>query len=241
MTRKERPNLMRCWLISDTHNHHSELDVPHGIDVVIHCGDESESGNEWLNEPEARAFFDWYSALDAEVKIFVPGNHSVAVEQGLVRSEQYPEIRFLIHEQSDINGLVVFGTPYTPKFFNWAYMRARSDLDIIWQSIPDHVDILISHGPPKGYMDVTRDLDTRDPIHVGSKSLTRHVTQRIKPMLHAFGHIHDEPGIRNFGVVQDSGTTFVNCSCCNLASKLVNHGVVIEIDAANRTAAQKSV
>jgi len=225
---------MRCWLISDTHNHHSKLQVPDGLDVIIHCGDESDSGNEWLNEPEARAFFEWYSDLDVEVKIFVPGNHSMAVEQGLIRPEQYPEVRFLIHEQTDIEGLVVFGTPYTPKFFNWAYMRTRGDLDIVWQSIPDNVDILISHGPPKGYMDVTRDLDTREPIHVGSNHLTRHVKQRIKPILHSFGHIHDEPGIRNFGIVDEAGITFVNCSCCNLGSRLVNHGVVVEIDPTNQ-------
>lgn len=232
---------MRFWLISDTHNHHRKLQVPHGLDVVIHCGDESESGNAWLNEPEARAFFEWYSALDVPLKIFVPGNHSTAVEQGLIRPEQYPNLQFLIHEQIELEGLVVFGTPYTPKFFNWAYMRAREELDAVWQSIPDNTDILISHGPPKGFMDVTRDFDTRQPVHVGSKSLTRHVTQRIKPMVHAFGHIHDEPGIRNFGVICESEITFVNCSCCNLGSKLVNHGVVLEIDPTHRTIVQKSV
>jgi hypothetical protein len=226
----EKAGAVRFWLVSDTHNRHDELHVPSGIDVVIHCGDESDCGNEWSNEPEARAFFEWYSALDIAHKLFVPGNHSMAIEKGLVKPEQYPKVRFLIHEQVVLNGLVVFGTPYTPKFFHWAYMRAREDLDVVWQTIPDDVDILISHGPPKGILDATRDIDTRNPIHVGSKSLTRHVTERIKPLLHAFGHIHDEKGIRNFGIVQDSVTTFVNCSCCNVGSKLVNHGVVVEID-----------
>lgn len=221
---------MKLWLISDTHNRHKDLRIPSDIDAVIHCGDESESGNEWLNEPEARAFFDWYSTLDIPQKVFVPGNHSTAIEQGLVRPEQYPKVRFLIHDQTSLNGLTIFGTPYTPKFFNWSYMREREDLDIVWQSIPDDVDILISHGPPKGFMDVTRDFNTLDPVHVGSKSLTRHVTQRIKPMVHAFGHIHDEPSIRNFGIVNDGSTTFVNCSCCNIGGKLVNHGFVLEID-----------
>ena len=126
-----------------------KLNVPEGLDVVIHCGDESVRRNEWLNEPEAREFFDWYSALDVSVKIFVPGNHSMAVEKGVVTPEQYPGVRFLIHEQTELEGLVVFGTPCTPKFFDWAYMRAREDLDMVWRSIPDNVDILISHGSPK--------------------------------------------------------------------------------------------
>jgi hypothetical protein len=111
-------------------------------------------------------FFEWYSALDIEVKVFVPGNHSLAVEQGIVSPDQYPAIRFLIHDQTELGGMKVFGTPYTPKYFNWAYMRDRSDLDIVWQSISEEVDVLISHGPPKGYLDVTRDLETNDRIHV---------------------------------------------------------------------------
>jgi hypothetical protein len=50
-------------------------------------------------------------------------------------------------------------------------------------------------------------------------------------MLHAFGHIHDEPAIRNFGVLPREDTIFVNCSCCDVGNRLVNHGVVFEIDA----------
>lgn len=221
---------MRCWFISDTHTHHRLLRVPANIDIVVHCGDESESGNEWFNEPEARDFFDWYSELDIPRKIFVPGNHSTAMEKGLIQPYEYPKIHFLIHSQVEFQGLTFFGTPFTPKFFNWAYMRPRSELDSVWQTIPDGVHILITHGPPKGLLDVTLDMDTREPVHVGSKSLTRHVTQRIKPLLHAFGHIHDERGIKNFGLQHEANITFVNCSCCNIGNQLVNHGFVFDID-----------
>jgi predicted phosphohydrolase len=227
-------NWLRIWFISDTHNHHDELDVPQGIDVVIHCGDESDHGNAWLNLPEAREFFNWYSRLDVPTKLYIPGNHSTAIEHGLIRPDEYPDIRFLIHQQTELSELVVFGSPYTPEFFKWAYMRPREKLDIVWQSIPDDVDILITHGPPKGYLDVTRDLDTRKPIHVGSMSLTRHVKNRIKPLVHSFGHIHDEREIQNFGVQHDAGIMFINCSCCNLGSRLVNHGIVIEIDTVSK-------
>ncbi len=78
-------------------------------------------------------------------------------------------------------------------------------------------------------------MDWREPIHVGSNHLTYHVQQRLRPTLHSFGHIHDEPGIRNFGVIQEAGITFVNCSCRKLRSKLVNQGVVLEIDPKTRT------
>ena len=221
---------MKCWLISDTHNLHEELRIPQGIDAVIHCGDESESMDLAKNERQSREFFRWFSTLRIEHKIFVPGNHSTAIEQGLIRPQEYPSIRFLIHQQTQLGDLLVFGTPYTPRFFDWAFMRDRKDLDAVWQTIPDQVDILISHGPPKGFLDRTRDMASHKRIHVGSQSLTRHVQERIKPRVHAFGHIHDEMGIKNFGTVLDGGVLFVNCSCCDQSIQLENHGIVIEFE-----------
>lgn len=222
---------MRIWLISDTHNHHDELEVPSDIDAVIHCGDESDHGNSSMNEPEARRFLEWYSSLEIATRILVPGNHSTAIEAGLIRPGNYPDIHFLIHEQMDWQGLKIFGSPFTPKFFDWAYMKPRQELDSIWQSIPDKTDILITHGPPKGILDVTRDMDSGEPVHVGSKSLRRQVENRIRPRLHAFGHLHDEAGINNYGTVTRGGTQFINCACCNLASRLVHDGFVIEVEA----------
>lgn len=220
---------MKIWLISDTHNHHEELEIPSGIDAVIHCGDESDSGNAFMNEPEARRFFRWFSSLDIATKIFVPGNHSTAIEQGLIRPDNYPEINFLIHQQMEWHGLKIFGSPFTPMFFDWAYMKAREELDAVWQSIPDDIDILITHGPPKGILDVTKDMNSGDPVSVGSKSLRRHVENRIQPKVHAFGHLHDEAGIHNYGTITRGATQFINCACCNLASRLVHDGFVIDI------------
>ena len=219
---------MKIWFLSDTHCEHQGLEVPEA-DAVIHCGDESMHGNAWMNEPEARRFFEWYSALEIPVKIFVPGNHSTAIEQGLIRASEYPEVKFLIHEALEWNGFKIFGSPWTPMFFDWAYMKARSELDMVWQSIPDDIDILITHGPPKGIMDVTADMHTREPVHVGSKSLLRHVEERIKPRIHAFGHIHDERGISNFGTITRGGTQFINCACCDLSCRLIHNGFVVEI------------
>ena len=220
---------MKIWFVSDTHGRHELLDVPN-VDLVIHCGDESESRNEWMNEPESRKFFDWYAALDIPTKIFVPGNHSTAIEKGLIRPTDYPSIRFLIHDQTEWMGLKIFGSPYTPEFFDWAYMKPREELDAIWQTIPDATDILITHGPPKGILDVTRDLDTRELVHVGSKSLRRHVLERIMPRFHAFGHIHDEKGINNYGIVTRNNTQFINCSICDIAGRLKNQGFVVDVE-----------
>jgi len=221
--------MVRIWFISDTHNQHEGLRVPEGIDAVIHCGDEANAGNAWLNEPESRRFFAWYSALEVSQKFFIPGNHSTAIEQGLVCAHEYPDIEFLIHQSAEWRGLKIFGSPYTPRFFDWAYMRAREDLKELWEAIPTGIDILITHGPPQGIGDVTVDFNGGAPVHVGSRSLMREVVGRIKPRIHAFGHIHDEPGIDNFGSVTRGGTEFINCACCDLTGRLTHHGRVVEI------------
>lgn len=217
------------WFISDTHCRHEELSVP-DVDMVIHCGDESNCGDPWYNEHESRDFFDWYCALPISWRVFVPGNHSTAIEKGIVKPSDYPSVHFLIHESLDWSGLKLFGSPYTPTFFDWAYMRDRSKLDAIWAKIPTDTDILMTHGPPKGILDMTRDMDTREPIHVGSNSLRKHVETWIKPIYHAFGHIHDERSINNFGRLEFNETIYINCSCCDLEGQLKNHGLVVEVD-----------
>ena len=219
---------MRVWFISDTHCEHSQLEIP-DVDLVIHCGDESNSGTVWVNERESRNFFDWFSGLEIVSKIFVPGNHSTAFEKGMIRASDYPEIKFLVHEETEWMGLKIFGSPFTPQFFNWAYMKLRPELEPLWQMIPYNTDILITHGPPKGILDVTRDFNSGVPIHVGSKSLRRHVENRIKPMIHAFGHIHDEQGISNFGKLIRQSTQYINCSVCDTGGDFKNQGLVIDI------------
>lgn len=220
---------MKIWFISDTHNQHEGLQVPGQVDAVVHCGDESMQRRTKPNEFEARAFFRWYEQLDIPTKIFVPGNHSTAIEKGLILPAEYPTIQFLIHELWEWEGIKIFGSPYTPLFFDWAYNIPRKNLAAIWQTIPAGIDILVTHGPPKGILDVTRDWKTAEPIHIGSQSLTREVANRIQPKVHAFGHLHDEEGIRNFGTVIRNATQYINCSCCNLHTELVNHGCVVEL------------
>jgi len=220
---------LKIWFISDTHTRHAELKVPRA-DVVIHCGDEANVRKPWQNKLQSAAFFDWFVELDIETKIFVPGNHSTAIGDGLLKPADYTSVRFLIHEAMNLGGFRVFGSPYTPMFFEWAYMKDREELDSYWSEIPAETEILITHGPPKGVRDVTRHWRTKEPIHVGSKKLTRHVTQRIRPRIHAFGHLHDEAGIENFGTETRDGIQFINCSCVDLQGKLVNHGLVVEVE-----------
>ena len=66
----------RIWHISDTHTYHKVLIVPENINIVIHSGDESNSKDQYTNEPEFRDFILWFANLPIKHKVFVAGNHS---------------------------------------------------------------------------------------------------------------------------------------------------------------------
>ena len=203
--------MMKIWFISDTHCLHENLSIP-DVDMVIHCGDESNHSQPEMNEPESKEFFIWYDKLPIKYKIFTPGNHSTAIQAGLVRREDYPTVNFLLHESIDIEGIKIFGSPYTPAYGNsWAYMKKRDRMQLVWDNLPE-CDILITHGPPKGILDLTEDRETGKPIQVGCKSLFNKV-KTIKPKIHAFGHIHDENNFHNYGEYSRWGTKFINCAC----------------------------
>lgn len=60
---------------------------------------------------------------------------------------------------------------------------------VIWDAIPSDVDLLVTHGPPYGILDVNS-----EHKHSGSQDLRGKVL-KIKPKYHVFGHIHESHGM----------------------------------------------
>lgn len=87
-----------------------------------------------------------------------------------------------------------------------------------WQKIPDDIDILVTHGPPYGILD-----QTKDGILAGSPFLLYRCTE-IKPLIHCFGHIHENGGKETL-ISWKNGTRFINCSHVNEKYEPVNKPV----------------
>ena len=227
--------LKTIWVISDTHTRHPDLSIP-PADAVIHIGDEANRRDPERNLPQAESFFGWFSDLPIARKIFVPGNHSAAVEAGLICRESYPDVTFLIHESTTYGAWRIFGSPYTPRFGEWSYMRKRSDLDEIWKTIPGHTDWLLTHTPPRGVMDLTTNNDGPGLVQVGCTALWRHVHDRIRPRLHAFGHLHDEKHIQNYGRFSKGRTHYLNAAICDRYARPKHQGWLVSLDDDDPTA-----
>lgn len=208
---------MKILFLSDTHSQHRKLkDLPEA-DLIIHGGDVSKMGT----DHEVEDFMRWFSGLDYRYKIFIAGNHDFFFEGETPKSIKrfLNENTFYLHNSSvEIEGLKIWGSPYTPTFFNWAFNLDRGkEIEKIWKDIPADTDILITHGPPFGILDVTR-----SDQHVGCEELLKKI-KKIKPKYHLFGHIHEA-----YGIFNTAKTTFMNGSVLNEHYELVNSPIIFE-------------
>lgn len=219
---------MKIWAISDTHGRHGELEIP-DVDIVIHAGDFADSGTFHENAAECMAFFSWMESLKIPAKIVVPGNHDIYMERISMKRELAERgITLLLHDSATIAGHRMFGSPYTPTFgIGWSFNRNRSKIGENWEQIPENTDILITHGPPKGILDLSVDLDG-ELVQVGDISLYKRVL-KIRPRLHIFGHIHSRNQIHNYGVFRPGETTFVNAAICRHQTDELNRGIVLDV------------
>ena len=226
---------MKIWAISDSHNKEKFLKVPEGIDMVIFGGDAGTHRDPSLNANGVIDFLEWFNSLYIKHKVFIPGNHDTSIQRGLVDPKKYPSITYLNHEATVIEGIKIFGSPYTPTFgTGWAYNVARHKLDQYWIDIPTDTDILITHGPPKGILDLTQydsraGADGKGFFQCGCKSLLNRI-KVVEPKYHIFGHIHPESNCPNAATTKVRGikTTFINACVVDLGYEVVNDGYVFE-------------
>lgn len=210
---------MRIVCISDTHNCNEQIKVPDG-DILIHAGDATVTGR----VDEIVLFNSWFAKLPHKHKIFVAGNHDWLFEtnNNYARQILSDEIIYLQDSSVEIEGLKFYGSPFQPRFFDWAFNLMRgAELAEKWKLIPDDTNILITHGPPNGILDeVPRKYFVEN---TGCEELRKRVEQ-IKPKLHVFGHIH-----RGYGQTEQFGVKFVNASNCDESYEPTQQPIVIDL------------
>lgn len=204
---------MRIVCVSDTHMQRPW--IPDG-DVLIHAGDITNCGS--FQEVSAAAA--WLRYLPHHEKIVIAGNHDWLFqrEPGIARQILGKGITYLQDSSVTIGGVTFYGSAWTPEFCGWAFNLPRGRLYEKWDRIPSGVDVLITHGPPKGIMDRCRP----DSEYLGCEELTA-ALDRVRPSLHVFGHIH--PG---YGERIVNGTHFVNAAHCGDAGER-NPPIVIDL------------
>jgi len=225
-----------CVCISDTHNQHGSIKVPDG-DVLLHAGDFSDIGE----YQDIKNFSDWLGTLPHKHKVVITGNHELTfdLEHELqLNSSFFPTTPmnfnkarsllqnciYLEHSSVTIEGIKIFGTPFQPWFYDWAWNRTEQELARYYADIPDDSDIVITHNPPYKILDKVCDPICPDP-YAGCKHLRDNLLKRVKPKINVFGHIHE-----GYGIKQIDDTIFINASSCNARHLAKNKPFVFKIN-----------
>jgi Icc-related predicted phosphoesterase len=198
---------MDITFISDTHGLHDRLKLNAGT-VLVHAGDITEYGT----EEEGIEFLEWFSRQPFTYKIFIGGNHDLFLETLTFRKlkEIIPtNIIYLQNNETKIKGIKFWGSPVTPYFLGMAFnAREGKEIKKVWNKIPADIDILITHGPPKGILD----------SGMGCEELLLQIN-RVRPKIHCFGHVHGQSGSELV-----NGTRFINAAITNNPDQMMNAG-----------------
>ncbi|KAI9301901.1 Metallo-dependent phosphatase-like protein [Cunninghamella echinulata] len=193
----KQPGTVRFVCMSDTHGKTQfKFPIPDG-DVFIHAGDLTRAGN----YGEFKATIEWIKSLPHKIKIVTAGNHdhylderltnSTNVKQELLALFEEAEITYLEHESyqlpDEFGGYRLFVSPYSPLHLGGAFMPIKG-LRGRWDDVPDNIDIIVTHTPPRGTLDLTR-----RGQNVGCEFLEKRIYE-INPKVSIFGHIHEAGG-----------------------------------------------
>ncbi len=189
---------MRIVAVADTHTFQDDLrSIPAG-DVFLHAGDLCRGGR----LEELRPVAAWLRTLPHRHKIVVAGNHDWC----FVRERQAAieilgqDVVYLQDSGAIIEGVRFWGSPWQPEFHGWAFNLPRGEaLASKWAMIPTGVHVLVTHGPPCGIGDWCG-----EPVRQGCQEL-REAVRRVRPLLHLFGHIHQDGGFW-----QEEGVCYAN-------------------------------
>ena len=217
---------IRVVCVSDTHSKIPPKSLPQG-DLLIHAGDLTNNGTigdiqqsiDWLKTLQK----PWYGSGDGfQYIVVVCGNHdsyfdersrSAHDKRNTRRTLDWGKIQYLQHSSVSLTfpenrTLKIYGAPQIPacggKEFAFQYARGQ---DAWSNTIPDDVDVLVTHNPPKWHLDLPQNGG------LGCEFELKEVT-RVKPTLHVFGHVHAghgkeyawwDDGQRAFEDVQERG------------------------------------
>ena len=209
--------MVRIVAISDTHLKNPEL--PEG-DLLIGAGD-------YLNSGSIQDLVIFSSYINSQLhkykygSVIVPGNHDLMFESSLpLVKELLPKHRILIDEEVCINGLRIYGTPWVP-YINgiWAFEENyhSNRFEVVRDKIPEGLDILISHSPPRGILSKGW----------GCNTLKERLEQMERPpKIVICGHIHECGGQKH---IDNRGIIYYNVAICDEAYRMKNSPTIIDI------------
>jgi Icc-related predicted phosphoesterase len=169
-------------------------------------------------------FNDWLAELPHRYEVVIPGNHDFLMEDENER-DIITNATLLVDSGIEIEGLRIWGSPMTPLCGGAFGMPNAKDRSKHWARMPQALDILITHNPPYGILDIA----PGSQQHLGCAELLEAV-ELVEPRLHVFGHVH---GAR--GMLPTKNTVFVNAELFGESGDMDGIPIVVELDPIRRS------
>ena len=137
--------------ISDLHEH--LVDIP-TCDLLLIGGDVSFAFKGDLHAKHGfltGRFKTWLGQAPAEEIVLIAGNHDQSIEAWGIPAGL--RCHYLQDEGIELFGLKLWGTPWQPWFYDWAFNAPLRDGESFLATkldlIPPDTDIVVGHGPPQ--------------------------------------------------------------------------------------------
>jgi Icc-related predicted phosphoesterase len=199
---------MRIVAVSDLHGILPSIPA---CDLLLLAGDltpvrDHRVGHqaEWLDT----TFRAWLREVPARKIIAVAGNHDFIFQEAPEKVPRDLPWTYLQDSGTTWEGLRIWGTPWQPWFYDWAFNLREPELAPKWALIPAGTDILVLHGPPHRHGDGVPERNG-SVRHTGSPSLLARI-EAIRPRLVVFGHIHEARGEWRLGPTVLANVTLVD-------------------------------
>ena len=188
--------MLSVCVIADTHKLHRSISIPQ-CDILIHCGDICSFHSEDLETLED--IDQWFGEVPARHVICIGGNHDYPLEKGEFK---FSNAHYLEDTSVIIEGIKIYGSPWCPDLQGFAFYGSDMKLYEKWKAIPSDIDILVTHTPPVGILD----MPSSGLVHLGCPILRKQL-KRVSPSYHVFGHVH-----ASSGEYEEGGIQFVNAA-----------------------------
>jgi len=212
---------IKICAISDLHGRIEKLDIP-PCDLLLIAGDIAPDKGRNLHSQAnwyRFKFRNWLNRQPAKEVVAVPGNHDYicdSAERGLLYRHSLP-CHLIWDECVEVFGYKIWCSPWS-LHFSQGYVF-NIDEDGLYKHIrhcPEDVDIILSHSPPKGILDVSAG------ENVGSGSVLNRIYE-VQPLLVVCGHIHCQ-----YGLSQAGDSLVINGSVVDSHNKLAKEPIVLE-------------
>lgn len=161
--------------------------------TIVLAGDFMEKAKKQENFGDAEKwwedkFLPWCEEHKDQQIVIIGGNCDKWLYYNRDMLEWPSNVHYLDDTETEVNGMKVYGTSWCPHNMNGAWEVDNDQLEKEFAKIPEGLDILVTHVPPKGE-GLDLDHDTEFNNHFGSEALTKAILEK-KPKIVLCGHVH---------------------------------------------------